>query len=1207
VKKLSRREFAVPPPRRFTNAKDALAVYARLHRAGEDPPLGTTNAQRLRQLAALMQADGRIKTLDALQALFNKTDAAAEASLRKLASLLNAAQDADAPMLLLNLGGKEPLAQRYCWLEGDAPYRDDARQQLAQQTQGETKRVTPFPAAQDATPLQNLPIPIRFFVSYAHADNEGSEKERLVDRLMQEMMPVLRGFGSRNGYSIKDWKDEQIICDGPGWHAQIQAAIREAHFGLLLVTHHFLDRDYIVQQELPHFLPESADSEQVDGRWMVGVQLKALRWGAVGKLNERQLFAYKVGGRPQSYKNCRKKENFAHALAEAIHRSILRRLPQLVAAGRGDSAGKLDERGAGKLSSSKLDERAEKRAARRIADWDGGYDPKLSGYQADTDAAPTPIQNNKDAQAADRSAARPAADLLDAWFDDPAGAPYFALLGDTGTGKTTQCQLLALRLNARWKADPQQPQCVYLDLRNVGSDIHAHRSDLGALLNRLLRQRWSGDGEPPTAEDVLRVVRHEGALLIWDGLDEVGVHLTNADQLNQLMNTLWSVLPSPERQADGRYRIPGPQSGRILISCRSQFFREARLQNQVMLGLGREGLEEKCFAGATLLPLTDAQVRRYFAACLPDQNIEAVMQMIGSVHNLTELSQRPLTLNLIREQIPDLHQAQLQGEKINGVRLYQNFVNSWLHRDTGKHSFEPRHKQALMQALAAQLWRHSARQWSVDELDDWLVDALEEDPRLARHYPNKELETQKADLRTATFVQRVGENQYRFAHTSLLEFFLAGYLLAALTQDRPARWALPTPSLESWDFFAQHLQRLPPADQAPLLARLTAWGQGHDRAVSENLWRYAVRAVERGWPLPSLRGLRLPDLQADGLRLHASAQRPLDLRGAVMPGLSLHGGWLRHVRWQDANLDGANFTELNLEHCDLSAASLRRARLQRGRWQDCAIPGVVLADADAEHCLWLNAPGTPAVPAARGPLSNSGNAPSAAKLERVHGHKSGVWACALSADGTRLFSGAGDRTLKAWDVASGACLATFDGHEDGVRACALSADGTRLFSGAEDGRLKAWDVASGACLATFDGHEGGVWACALSADGTRLFSGATDGTLKAWDVASGACLATFQGHKGWVFACALSADGTRLFSGGYDRTLKAWDVASGQELQRWELAEDGSWAAFRGDTVLLSRGEAWRWLRWALSDPATGAKTYLPAEVFGPLPEQADH
>jgi hypothetical protein len=41
--------------------------------------------------------------------------------------------------------------------------------------------------------------------------------------------------------------------------------------------------------------------------------------------------------------------------------------------------------------------------------------------------------------------------------------------------------------------------------------------------------------------------------------------------------------------------------------------------------------------------------------------------------------------------------------------------------------------------------------------------------------------------------------------------------------------------------------------------------------------------------------------------------------------------------------------------------------------------------------------------------------------------------------------------------------------------------------------------------------------------------------------------------------------------------------------------------------VLLSRGEAWRWLRWALSDPATGAKTYLPAEVFGPLPEQADH
>ena len=324
----------------------------------------------------------------------------------------------------------------------------------------------------------------------------------------------------------------------------------------------------------------------------------------------------------------------------------------------------------------------------------------------------------------------------------------------------------------------------------------------------------------------MRVVREEGALIIWDGLDEVGVHLANADQLNRLMTTLWSVLPPPEKQGDGQFRIPGKRPGRILISCRSQFFREAKLQNQVLLGLGREGLGEACFAGATLLALTEAQVRHYFEACLPDQDIDALMAMIASVHNLTELSQRPMTLNLIREQIPRLQQAQLRGERINGVTLYGYFVDSWLSRDTGKHTLEPRHKRLLMQALAAQLWKRSARSWSADEMDDWFAEALDKDTPLARHYRHNDVQTLKADLRTATFVQRDGESQYRFAHTSLLEYFLAGYLLTALQHNQPEAWALGRPSAETWDFFAQHLQLLDPAELPALLDRLTQWGQG---------------------------------------------------------------------------------------------------------------------------------------------------------------------------------------------------------------------------------------------------------------------------------------------------------------------------------------------------------------------------------------------
>uniref|UniRef100_UPI0028C4BBB1 outer membrane protein assembly factor BamB family protein n=1 Tax=Tahibacter sp. TaxID=2056211 RepID=UPI0028C4BBB1 len=1123
-------------PYRFKTEKEVVAAYRRLSAAEGGEPLGATDQQRLMQLASLIQPDGRINTLDALQALYGKTDTAAEANFRKLASRLNSPQD-EPPVLLLHLGGKEPLPQRHCWLEGDAPNPDDGRQLLAEQTRRETGRVAQQTAAQDAMPLEaepkpDTPVPVRIFVSYAHADNQGAEKECLVDRLMKDLMPVLRGFGNQHGYEVRHWQDHRIICDGAGWDAQIQQAIQESDLGLLFVSHHFLDRNYIVQNELPYFLPDRADATGVDDRWMVGVQLKSLRWGAVGKLKERQLFSYKVRNRTQSYQDCRSKENFAAELAEAIHKSILRRLP--VMRERLEPIGKQKKL----VETNESDIQSKRRTPLTHL---AGYDDRLQDPKADADAAPTPIQTQDDSAAPDRTNAKPVAQLLDDWLDEADGAPYFALLGETGTGKTTQCQLLAIRRNSAWKADPAKPQCIYLDLRRVGSDIHAYRSDMRALLNHLLRQGWTGDGEPPVADDVLRVVRDEGALVIWDGLDEVGVHLTNADQLNRLMTTLWSVLPLPEKHSDGRYRIPGAHPGRILISCRSQFFRDARLQNQVLLGLGREGLGEQCFAGATLLPLTEEQVRHYFEVSLPDQDIEALMAMIASVHNLTELSQRAMTLNLIREQIPRLQQAQLRGERISGVTLYRNFAESWLSRDIGKHNLEPRHKLALMQALAAQLWKRSARSWSVDELDDWFAEALEQDSALSRHYRNKDLEPLKADLRTATFVQREGERRYRFAHTSLLEYFLAGYLLTALQHDQSECWAMGTPSAETWDFFAQHLQLLETAELHGLMARLTAWGQGDVRAVNENLWSYAIRALSRNWPVPSLRGLNLPNLRADGIRLHARAGHPLDLRDAVMRGLSMHGAWLRHIDWRGADLSDANLTQANLEYCDLSGANMTAGLLQRSRWYESAASDMQLNRADTTSSLWVSDAGPAPLPIT--PVNGDLHAGKSA-VGRVNGHRNWVLACALSADGSRLYSASEDLTLKAWDAASGRCLATFAEHERGGSACALSADGNRLYSASQDRTLKAWDVASGRCLATFTGHKSGVTACALSADGSRLYSASQDRTLRAWDVASGRCLATFTGHDSAVTACALSADGSRLYSASNDWTLKAWDVAT---------------------------------------------------------------
>ena len=166
-------------------------------------------------------------------------------------------------------------------------------------------------------------------------------------------------------------------------------------------------------------------------------------------------------------------------------------------------------------------------------------------------------------------------------------------------------------------------------------------------------------------------------------------------------------------------------------------------------------------------------------------------------------------------------------------------------------------------------------------------------------------------------------------------------------------------------------------------------------------------------------------------------------------------------------------------------------------------------------------------------------------------NNSAALAVCVSADGSRLFSGGPNKTIKVWDM-TGACLYTLEGHTSMVVTLCVSPDGSRLFSGSYDNTIKVWDVATGACLQRLQGHTDSVFSVCVS--GSRLFSGSRDNTIKVWDLATGACLQTLVGHAHWVFSVRVS--GSRLFSGSADKTIKVWDVATGTRLQTLEGHKD---------------------------------------------------
>ena len=387
--------------------------------------------------------------------------------------------------------------------------------------------------------------------------------------------------------------------------------------------------------------------------------------------------------------------------------------------------------------------------------------------------------------------ARPPDDTIDvqrhlrAWADDSGGRPYLVIFGEYGMGKTTACQAFTRDLLARRRAgdvDARLP--IYLDLRNLG-DVKLREPTLAQILDDLLSRAWqSGLVDRPTADEVVDYVQHRRAVVVFDGLDEVLVHLSDR-QGQALLRQLWSILP-PKLHS-------GPRAGRVLMTCRTHFFRTLAEQQTYFRGEDRDAVGAGSYAALHLLPFNEEQVRAYLerrdVSGSDGGGVERAIELIRAVHNLSDLVTRPYNLRLVADQLGALERRIASGERVDAAALYDELVGSWLARDEGKHQLRKHDKLRLMEELAAELWREGRRSLPVDRLEAWLHRRLGADDELGRWFAlaRPDVAVLAEDLRTATFVVRPGADDFAFAHTSLLEYFLARRLARALDRGRPCR------------------------------------------------------------------------------------------------------------------------------------------------------------------------------------------------------------------------------------------------------------------------------------------------------------------------------------------------------------------------------------------------------------------------------------
>jgi pleiotropic regulator 1 len=171
------------------------------------------------------------------------------------------------------------------------------------------------------------------------------------------------------------------------------------------------------------------------------------------------------------------------------------------------------------------------------------------------------------------------------------------------------------------------------------------------------------------------------------------------------------------------------------------------------------------------------------------------------------------------------------------------------------------------------------------------------------------------------------------------------------------------------------------------------------------------------------------------------------------------------------------------------------------------------------------------------------------KLMRViSGHLGWVRALAVEPENKWFASGAGDRTIKIWDLATGNLRLTLTGHISTVRGLAVSPRHPYLFSCGEDKMVKCWDLETNKVIRHYHGHLSGVYTLALHPTLDVLVTGGRDGVARVWDMRTRSNIHVLSGHKGTVSDLKCQEADPQVITSSLDSTVRLWDLAAGKTM-----------------------------------------------------------
>lgn len=348
------------------------------------------------------------------------------------------------------------------------------------------------------------------------------------------------------------------------------------------------------------------------------------------------------------------------------------------------------------------------------------------------------------------------------WLENPDSNQQLAIFGEFGSGKSTLCQKLAHDLALAHINDPASSRIpILLNLREfIGKlDLEAYITSFLDRECRVVNPRI----------ELFRAMNEAGIfLMIFDGFDEMAVKV-DAD-------TLESNLIEIEKLA-------ASAKSKTLLTSRPEYFVSIREESESLTPRVNPFLNRVAeYEPLKILPWSEEQVELFLQRRVPlvkgaNEPWTYYRDQIKKIGSLSDLSQRPVLLDMIAKTLPSLIAS---GEVINLPNLYKNYLIGEMKRQKvlKKRSFllSDDDRLNLLQDLALEIYDSPTQSLTFSDAEM----RIEQDIRP----PKQELEAHTRDFLTNSFLIRSGD-EYVLSHKSILEYLVATKLSKEIQSDQP--------------------------------------------------------------------------------------------------------------------------------------------------------------------------------------------------------------------------------------------------------------------------------------------------------------------------------------------------------------------------------------------------------------------------------------